>query len=149
MLLELNFTLVVFAFSFLVFVYLLNLTLYKPVGEVIEKRKELVEGDLNKASSSTKEASECIQNYQNQIKQAKLDSQNIIQESIKKTEKIKQEKISNLLSTLSKEKEDALKKIKEEEKNTMQKLEGEVKILTELITNQILGKEKDLARSSR
>jgi len=149
MLLELNFTLVVFALSFLVFVYLLNLTLYKPVGEIIEKRKELVESDLNKASSSAKEADECIQSYKSQIKQARLDSQSIIQESIKKIEKIKQEKISNLLTALSKEKEEALKKIKEEEKSTMQKLEGEIQILTELITNQILGKEKDLARSSR
>ena len=149
MLLELNFTFILFALSFLVFINLLNLTLYKPVGEIIEKRKGLVESDLNKASSYAKEANECIQNYQSQIKQARSDSQDIIQESIKQVEKVKQEKISNLLSTLTKEKEEALKKIKIEEKSTMQKLEGEIKILTELITNQILGKEKDLAGSSR
>ena len=52
MLLEINFTLILFAASFLVFIYLLNMTLYKPVGEVIESRKQLMDGEYTKAKES-------------------------------------------------------------------------------------------------
>lgn len=147
MLLEINFTLVLFAASFLVFIYLLNLTLYKPVGEIIEKRKSIVEGDLNKAKECTDEANQSLEDYTNKIKKARFEAQSIIQEIVKQSEKTRSEKISALVSTLTKEKEDALKKIKEEEKSTMNKLEGEIKILTDLIINQVLGKEKDLVSS--
>ncbi len=147
MLLELNFTLVIFAISFLVFINLLNLTLYKPVGEIIEKRKGLVEGDLNKAKELSEEAQKSLDNYTSQMKQAKLTAQATIQSMVKDAEKIKQEKISSLLTTLSEEKEVSIKKIKEEEKKVMQKLEGEINILTDLITNKVLGKEKDLVGS--
>ncbi len=149
MLLELNFTLIVFAISFLIFVNLLNLTLFKPVGEVIDKRKGLVDNDLNKASSLALEAQENIQSYQSQIKQARIDSQNIVHEGVKQAEKFKQEKISALISTLVKDKEDAIKKLREEEKNVMAKLDTEIKSLTELITSQILGKEKDFVGSRK
>lgn len=147
MLLEINFTLILFALSFLVFTYLLNLTLYKPVGEVIEKRKNIVEGDLNKAKELTNEANQSLEDYTNKIKKARFEAQNIVQEIVKQSEKNRNEKISALVSTLTKEKEDALKKIKEEEKSTMNKLEGEIKVLTDLIINQVLGKEKDLVSS--
>lgn len=147
MLLEINFTLVLFAVSFLIFIYLLNLTLYKPVGEVIEKRKNIVEGDLNKAKELTNEANQSLDDYTNKIKKARLEAQNIIQETVKQSEKTRNEKVSGLVSSLTKEKEDAISKIKEEEKVTMGKLEGEIKSLTDLIVNQVLGKEKDLVSS--
>lgn len=147
MLLEINFTLVLFALSFLIFIYLLNLTLYKPVGKVIEKRKSIVEGDLNKAKECADEANQSLEDYTNKIKKARFEAQNIIQEIVKQSEKTRSEKISALVSTLTKEKEDALNKIKEEEKSTMNKLEGEIKVLTDLIINQVLGKEKDLVSS--
>lgn len=147
MLLEINFTLVLFALSFMVFIYLLNLTLFKPVGEVIEKRKSIVEGDLDKAKNLTTEANQNLEDYTNKIKKARFEAQSIIQEVVKQSEKTRNEKISSLVSTLTKEKEDALNKIKEEEKSTMNKLEGEIKILTDLIINQVIGKEKDLVSS--
>ena len=147
MLLEINFTLVLFAVSFLIFIYLLNLTLYKPVGEVIEKRKNIVEGDLNKAKELTNEANQSLDDYTNKIKKARFEAQNIVQETVKQSEKTRNERISGLVTSLTKEKDDAISKIKEEEKVTMGKLEGEIKSLTDLIVNQVLGKEKDLVSS--
>ena len=148
MLLEINFTLILFAVSFLVFIYLLNLTLYKPVGEVIDKRKGLIDGEYEKGKELTQRANEMLESYKSKIKSAKQESQIIIQEATKQAQKIKEEKVNQLLVTLNKEKEESFKKIKEEKILVMQKLEREIKILTDLITNKILGTgEKTLVGS--
>lgn len=147
MLLEINFTLVLFAVSFLVFIYLLNLTLYKPVGEIIESRKRLIDGEYAKGKELTYKANEMLEGYKNKIKNARHESHIIIQDATKQAQKLKEENISQLLITLNKEKEESFKKIEEEKKIVMQKLEKEIKILTDLITNKILGMEKTLVSS--
>lgn len=148
MLLEINFTLVLFAFSFLIFIYLLNLTLYKPVGKVIEKRKGLIDGEYAKSKEYTEDANNMLDGYKNQMKSARHEAQTIIQEGINQAQKIKDEKISQLASSLTKEKEDALKQIKEEKNKAMKSLEGEIKTLTNLITSKVLGMEEKTLVSS-
>lgn len=139
MLLEINFTLVLFAASFLVFIYLLNMTLYKPVGDVIEKRKSLIDGEYAKGKELTQKANEMLENYKEKIKLARHDAHLIIQEATKQAQKLKEEKVSQLLVTLNQEKAESFRKIEEEKRLVMQKLEGEIKTLTDLITNKILG----------
>ena len=139
MLLEINFTLVLFAITFLVFIYLLNLTLFKPVGKIIEKRKNLIDGDYSKAKEFTQKANEMLESYKREIKSARLSAQNIIQEAILQAQKQKQEKILVLMENLTKEKEAALKQLTEEKKEAMKKLEEKLNVLTELITNKIIG----------
>ena len=148
MLLEINFTLVLFALSFLVFIYLLNQTLYKPVGNIIEKRKSMIDGDFSKAKSLSETANELLENYKNEIKSARIKAQNIIQEAIIQAQKIKEEKVAVLTSSLVKEKEAAINQIKEEEKAALKQLEGQIKTLTDLITSKVLGTgEKSLVGS--
>ena len=148
MLLEINFTLVLFAASFLVFIYLLNLTLYKPVGDLIESRKKLIDGEYAHAKELTHGANEMLENYKNKIKSTRHESHVIIQDATKQAQKLKEEKISQLLVTLNKEKEESFRKIEKEKKVVMQKLEKEIKMLTDLITNKILGTgEKTLVSS--
>ena len=144
MLLEINFTLIFFAVSFLIFIYLLNLTLYKPVGEVIEKRKGLIDGEYTKAKELTDTANKILDNYKKQIKSARFEAQNIIQETIKEEQKKKEEKITLLMTDLNKEKEKALKQIKEEQINILNQLQKELTALAELITAKILGGQKSL-----
>lgn len=141
MLLELNFTLILFAVSFLVFIYLLNLTLYKPVGEIIEERKNLISGEYLKAKELSEEANKLLENYKHEIKSARLSAQNIIQEAIIQAQAARDKKITELVSVLIKEKETALIQIKEEETAAKKQLESKIKMLIDLITNKILGTE--------
>ena len=141
MLLELNFTLVLFAASFLVFIYLLNLTLFKPLGKIIEERKNLIEGEHSKAKELFGNATSLIESYKQKIKSARIESQNLIQEAVNEGKKKRDEKVSVLMAELNKEKETSLKTINEEKDAAMKKLEGEIKQLTDLITNKVIGTE--------
>ena len=144
MLLELNFTLILFAFSFLVFIYLLNMTLFKPVGKVIEDRKNLIENNYTKAKELTEKVTGILENYKDTIKTVKHEAQVFIQEAINGAKKKKEEKILILLTALNKQKEEALIKLKEEKDLSMKELEGKIKILTNLITSKVLGTENSL-----
>lgn len=144
MLLEINFTAVLFAVSFLIFIYLLNLTLYKPVGEIIEKRKNSIEGDYSNAKNLTEKAGNMLEAYKKEIKQARQESQCIIEEVIQAGQKKKEGTIITLLGTLNKEKENAIKQIQEEQKVAMKQIESQIKTLTDLITKKVLGMEGSL-----
>ncbi|MBI2995858.1 MAG: hypothetical protein HYY52_04045 [Candidatus Melainabacteria bacterium] len=146
--LEINFTLVLFALSFLVFIYLLNLTLYKPVGTIVEARKNLINGEYKRAKELTENANKILEDYNHRIKEARKLAHNTIEESITQASSKKEEKISILVSDLNKEKEGALKQLEKDQKEALKALEGEIKVLTDLITNKILGTEKNLVRTN-
>lgn len=148
MLLEINFTMVIFAASFLMFIYLLNLTLYKPVGKVIEDRKSLITSDYSKAKGLSDDASQLLGNYKKQIQLARLDAHNIVQEFIDKAQKDKERKIAVLVSSLNKEKEEELEKLQIEQREIMKQLETKLKTLSDLITTKILGSEEKTLVSS-
>ena len=141
MLLELNFTLVLFAASFLVFIYLLNLTLYKPVGNIIEKRKNLMESDYSKAKSLVNEANELLENYKIQIKKTRHETHNVIHEMTLSAQKVKEEEIQKLFMKLTKEKENSLLLLEKEKKAALAGLESDIKVLTDMIVNKVLGVE--------
>ena len=143
--LEINFTLVLFAASFLVFIYLLNLTLYKPVGKIIEERKNLISSEHDKAKELRSKAKKILEDYTKEIKFARQNGQSIIQDTIDQATLKKEEKTYLLMDTLSKEKEEALKQIKIEQEKIMKALENQLKTLTDLITTKVLGMEKTLA----
>ena len=149
MLLEINFTAVFFAISFLIFIYFLNLTLFKPVGQVIEQRRNLIEGDIKKAKELTEKANSMLEDYKSQIKSARHQAQNIVQEGINQAQKSKQEKISALTVKLKNEKEEALKQIKKEQESVLKQLENQIKTLTDLITNKVIGTEEKTLVSPR
>ena len=141
MLLELNFTLVLFAASFLVFIYLLNLTLFKPVGKIIEKRGNLIKGEHSKAKELLENATSLIESYKQKIKSARIESQSLLQEAVNEGKKKRDEKVLVLMTELNKDKETSLKKINEEKETAMKKMESEIKQLTDLITNKVIGSE--------
>jgi len=147
MLLEINFTLVLFAISFLIFIYLLNLALYKPVGEIIEKRKSIIDVDYLKAKDLTQEANNLLENYKTRIKEAKKGAQELIQNEINEAQRKKETEINHLLISLNQEKEKAIILIKEEQNAVINQLEKEITTLSELITDTILGGNKTLVSS--
>lgn len=143
MLLEINFTAVLFSISFLVFIYLLNLTLFKPVGNIVEARANLIEGDYEKSKDFSERASKTLEEYSSQTKAARQEAMKLVDEAISKAQGIKQEKVNSLIASVQKEKEDAMNEIKKEQASGMAELESKVKELTNLITSKVIG-EKDL-----
>ena len=137
--LQIDFTLVFFAASFLVFIFLLDLVLYKPVGRVIEARKDLVEGGFSQSKELSEKADELMEKYKAALKRARIESQNLIQEVVLQAQKLKEEKIQKLVEELNKDKEVVLTQIKKEKEAANKEIVNKINILTELITAIVLG----------
>lgn len=139
MLLEVNLTMILFAISFLVFIYLLNFTLYKPVGKIVEDRKNLIEGSYEKSKEYASDASKIFETYEKKIKEARQEAKKIIEDIIYVAKAEKAERVSSLVKTLVKEKEQAVVEIQKELQIKKEALQSKIHELKDLITEKILG----------
>ena len=143
MLLEVNLTMIIFAISFLIFIYLLNLTLFKPVGKIVGERKNLIEGSYEKSKELSHEANKIIEDHEKKIKEIRLSAKNIVEAALLEAKRKREEKVSVLMESLLNEKEAAVVKIKQEEKVRKEELNTKINELKDLITNKVLGTEEN------
>jgi F-type H+-transporting ATPase subunit b len=79
---ELNGTFVIFTGLFLVFIYLINQILLKPVGKVIEQRRALIQKDYELAQAYSHEGEATIGRYERQIHEVRIKAQKLIHDSV-------------------------------------------------------------------
>lgn len=93
---EINATLLVSAISFLVFIFIMNKILYKPVLEIMEKRQNYIDSNKNEAQEHHKNAQSLIQEKDEKISQAQRKSRDIV---AAKTDALKEERTRVLNDT--------------------------------------------------
>lgn len=86
---EINATLLISAISFLVFIFIMNAILYKPVLSVMEKRQNHIDGNKNEAELHKKNAQGLIEDKNNKISDAQRKSRDIV---ATKADALKEEK---------------------------------------------------------
>lgn len=89
--LELNGTIIAVILNFIILIWMLNKFLYKPVQDILLKRKNFIESSLNEASQKEKEAVELKNKYEDQIKHAKSEAHAIVNKASVLVEKMKLE----------------------------------------------------------
>jgi F-type H+-transporting ATPase subunit b len=107
---DINATLPLVAFQFLLLVVILNIILYNPLLTIIEERKEYILTNLGKASEILAEANQLTKQYEQELasvrKEAQLEianSQKIHKEILEIELNISQKYIDNLLDTIQKD----------------------------------------------
>lgn len=68
---EFNATLIVAFISFVIFIVIMNQILYKPVGNIIEARKNLIEGNYQNARANKKKSENVLQDRLDKLKNAR------------------------------------------------------------------------------
>ncbi|MDJ0624962.1 MAG: hypothetical protein QNJ31_01175 [Candidatus Caenarcaniphilales bacterium] len=128
--LELNFTCVIFIISFLVFVYFLDQTLWKPIRKIKEERDSDLIGEKEKAKEAEEKTKSIIEKVNSEI------------EAIKKSER---ELIDSLFKSFNDEKEQEELKIKQELEIKKQKAFEEIEVEREGLLKSINQESADLA----
>lgn len=141
MLFELNGTFVVFVVSFLIFMWLLNEVMLKPVGRVIEERAALIEGDLATSKQSRADADKLVTQYEDHLRKIRSEAQSVIAKATEQANLKRNEEL-NKVSAAGRTKLDAAKSsIEAERASLIDALVGEEKELVETITRKVLGDE--------
>lgn len=79
---DINGTLPIFIVSFLVFLYLFNEIVLKPVGQVLEKRAGLIQGHLDRAKLAQLEADQLLSKYESDVRAIRSEAQTLIQKAV-------------------------------------------------------------------
>ncbi len=93
---EFNATFLISAISFIVFIFIMNKILYKPVLEIMEKRQNYIDANKNEADEHHKKAQQLLVDKDARVAEAQRTSRDIV---ASKADAIKEEKSKVLNDT--------------------------------------------------
>ena len=126
---ELNGTLLIQIFNFIILCAILGFFCYKPVLKVLDDRKARIKNDLDSAAQSKAAAEELKVSYEAQLKDAQAKAQEIVDKAVKEAH-----------ASIAKAKEQASQQIERERKDALEDLKAQVAVLSCDIAAKIISK---------
>ena len=123
---EFNATFFITAISFIVFVFLMNTILYRPLEKIVDEREKLITENYNKANELNSEAKNMLEKKAFEIAQAKAKAKNDIDLEYNKD----YEKSGN---KIREEKENSLNYIKEQKQQLQSVPTEKLKLLSKMV----------------
>jgi len=142
-LVEINSTLVWQIINFLVLLWLLKRYLYGPITEMIDKRSQKINDDLDEAENRKKEAQELKEKYEMELKNARQQAQEIIEEAENRGKKQAREIINRARADAEKVKENKLAEVEQARKEAVAELRNEVASISMLLAGKIIKEQMD------
>jgi F-type H+-transporting ATPase subunit b len=141
---DLNGTFVIFILSFLVFMYLLNEIMLKPVGRVLELRAQKIQSDIDAGRSYRSQADETLSAYEKRLHDVRHQAQGIINEAIDSTSKVRAEQMKQIADQGNKNLEALRSQLEQEHAHLIdQVIPTEIALVDEL-TEKLLGEKPKL-----
>ena len=134
-------TLPLMAVQFLLLAAVLNAIFYKPLTKVIEERANYIRTNETEARERLSKAEELANQYEQQLGEARRQSQAIIESAQADAKKIAAQKIAEAEQEAQAQRETAQREIEEQKQQAMSSLEQQVDALTRQILEKLLGPE--------
>lgn len=78
---EISFTMILQWINFGILLFFLSKVLYKPLMNVLDKRRAMVEGEINEAKKKHDEAKEVLREYNDRLDNLRLEGRKIIEDA--------------------------------------------------------------------
>lgn len=134
-------TLPLMAIQFLILAALLNALLYKPLGKAIDERGVYVQGKLNQAKEQKENSLALAQQYEQELKEVRKESQEIIAKAQAEAQKIVAEQVQEAQQEVIAERQKASEQIEGEKAEALSALEQQVQSLSQQIKEKVIGTE--------
>jgi len=138
---DFNGTLPLMAIQFILLTVVLTFLFYKPIAKVINERETYINGNLTTASEKLIKADELYKEYDEQLKNARLDAQTIIAQAEKEAKDVVVIEINQARQDAAKLIEKTNKELESQKSLALEQLETQVDELSQLIKEKLLGKE--------
>jgi F-type H+-transporting ATPase subunit b len=138
---DFNATLPLMALQFILLTVVLTFIFFKPLSKVIDEREKYINGNLTTASEKLIKADELYNEYDEQLKTARVNAQAIITKSEKEAKAIVAVEIEQARQDSTKLIEKTNKELESQKSLALQQLETQVDELSQLIKEKLLGKE--------
>lgn len=136
---DINGTLPIFVISFLVFMYLLDVILLKPVAKVIDQRDETIRKNIESGKSSREQAQKLLEKYEQELREIREKAQKHIADASEQANKERQAELSRLTKEGQEKLNAAKAEIEAERASLIDALVPKERELVEAITQKVLG----------
>ncbi len=140
---EFNGTFLIAAISFIIFTLLMNKILYKPVSEIIEKRKLFFEENKAALALHKENENKCIIEHDNKIKKANQNANEIVLDGKDRLKSEKNEEIKNKKSETIEKLTQTKVELENEKNEIYNNFREDVKSLSNYIAAKILKENLD------
>ena len=134
-------TLPLMAVQFLLLTVLLNAVFYKPMTKVLDERDNYLRENEADARDRLAKAEQLVIQYEQQLAEARRQSQGIIEKAQADAKKITAQKIAEAQQELQAQREGAAQEIQEQKQTALTSLEQQVDALSGQILEKLLGPE--------
>ena len=138
---DFNATLPLMALQFILLTVVLTFIFFKPVSKVIDERETYINGNLTTASEKLIKADELYNEYDEQLKTARVNAQAIIAKSEKEAKDTVALEITQARQDAATLIEKTNRELETQKSLALQQLETQVDELSQLIKEKLLGKE--------
>ena len=138
---DFNATLPLMALQIIILSVVLTFVFYKPVSKVIDERETYINGNLTSASEKLIKADELYNEYDEQLKTARVNAQAIIAKSEKEAKDTVALEITQARQDAATLIEKTNRELETQKSLALQQLETQVDELSQLIKEKLLGKE--------
>lgn len=136
---DFNATLPLMALQFLLLAALLNAIFYKPITKVLDDRDNYIRDNQLGASDRLAQAQKLTKDYEQQLADARRQSQSIVANAQAEAQKITAQQIAEAQQEAQAEREQAAKEIEQQKQQALSALEQEVDGLSRQILEKLLG----------
>ena len=135
-----NITIVIVFGLFIIFAFILNQILFKPIGKVLDERESHTEGAAAEARAAARQYQSRLANYEETIRQARAESYRKIEEQRKAALDERQQLIEAARAQADAEIAKGREQIGKEAAVARTQLESEARQIAEQISRTILGR---------
>ena len=136
---EINATILVSTVSFIVFIFVMNAILYKPVIEIIEKRQAYIDKNKQEADEHQKKAKALIEDRDSKIADAQRKSRDIV---ASKSDALKAEKakvLADTKQTVSEYFNEQKENLAKQRKDCSENMKHDIADLANRLTTKLMG----------
>lgn len=127
--------------NFVVLVLILNKFLYKPIVKMLDERKNTIQNNLDNAEKTKLDAEKIKDEYQEHLKNARKEAQDIITKATKLGDESKEELILQAKKESEKISERARQEIEREKGKAVSEVRDEVANLAILVAERVIGQK--------
>jgi len=129
--------------AFGILYWLLNKYAFGPLFSIMEKRREMIQEQMNSAEKNRAEADQFIEEQKQALQQARKEAYDIIEQARITSSKQADDIVQTARNESSRIKEDALQEIESEKNKAVATLKAQVSGLSVLIASKIIEKQVD------
>ncbi|WP_107670853.1 F0F1 ATP synthase subunit B' [Cyanothece sp. BG0011] len=134
-------TLPLMALQFVLLAIILNAIFYKPLNKALDERADYIRQNEGGGKKQLAEAKELAAKYQQQLAQARKESQDIVAQAQAEAKQLATEAVAEAQKEAIAKKEAAAQEIEQERQEALKTLEQQVDTLSRQILEKLLGPE--------